>query len=69
MIRMNVIVEKDLQTRLKKASKRMGFSERELVHRAVETYIDAGHQSLNDLCRELQGWDELEAETMRIHGF
>ena len=66
---MNVVVEKELQERLKHASKKMGLTEREIVHRAVETYIDKSAEDMSDLYRELQIWDKLEAETMRIHGF
>ena len=60
----------DKQTRMqvRRVSKRLGVSEREVLHRAVSSYIHT-MGDLESLSRELDAWDELSAATMRKYNF
>lgn len=62
------VIEKDLQARLKHTSKKLGLTEREVIHRAVASYV--GHaDDISALYHELRAWDVMSAKTMGVHGF
>lgn len=62
------VLEKRLQTRMRTAAKRFGLDEREIMNRAISSYL----AELDDWFRlkdELRLWDALSAETMRKYRF
>ncbi len=60
------LIDKPLEARVKRASKKLGLPEREIVKRAVVAYL-AHDEAASDLSSELRAWDNLSAETMRKH--
>ncbi len=62
------LLDKKLQRRVGIASKKLGLSEREVVSRAVSTYL-WNISEVTSLSRELQIWDVLSAKTMRKYKF
>ena len=65
---MQLVINKTLHTKVKQASKTLGMPERELVQRAVLSFVeDAG--DIAALYRELRAWDVASARTMQKYGF
>ncbi|MEK7144386.1 MAG: hypothetical protein AAB794_00795 [Patescibacteria group bacterium] len=62
------LLDKKLQRRVGIASKKLGFSEREVVSRAISTYL-WNMSDVAALSRELQIWDVLSARTMQKYKF
>ena len=62
------LIDKPLQSRISRASKKLGLPEREIVRRAITTYLEPA-KGIVLLYRELQAWDALSAETMRKNDF
>lgn len=62
------LLDKKLQRRVGIASKKLGLSEREVVSRAVSTYL-WNISEVASLSRELQIWDVLSAKTMQKYKF
>jgi len=60
------LTDKLLEARVKRASKKLGLPEREIVKRAVAAYLMRG-EAVSNLSSELRAWDYLSAETMRKH--
>lgn len=61
------ILDKKLKQQIKRASRKTGLPEREVVQRAVSSYLGSVEE-LAVLQEELHMWDTLAAETMRKHG-
>lgn len=61
-------LEKKLQTRVKTTAKKLGLEEREILNRAVSSYL-LELDEWRGLKEELRLWDALSAETMRQHKF
>ncbi len=62
------ILDKKLQKRLILASKKLGLDRREVINRAVSTYLG----SIDDIFsfqNELRMWDILSARTMKKYKF
>ena len=62
------ILDKKLQKRVTVASKRLGLNKREVINRAVSTYLRSIDDMLS-LQNELRMWDVISAETMRKYKF
>lgn len=62
------VLTKQLQKRVQLASKKFGLNEREVINRAVSSYL-GNMEEFMSLQQELQLWDRLSAETMKKHGF
>ena len=62
------ILDKKLQKRVSLASKRLGLDKREVINRAVSSYLGSLDDML-DFQNELRMWDVLSAETMRKYKF
>jgi len=67
MTRMRTI-DKGLEQGVVRVSKKLGLTKRELINRAVSSYIGR-FNSLGSLYQELRMWDVLSAETMRKNNF
>ncbi|KKW20759.1 MAG: hypothetical protein UY70_C0007G0002 [Candidatus Kaiserbacteria bacterium GW2011_GWB1_52_6] len=62
------VIDRQLRQKVKRASKKMGLPEREVVERAVSSYLG----SLEDVAalqKELRMWDILSARTMQKYDF
>lgn len=62
------LLEKKLQKRMKAVAKQTGLNEREIVNRAVSSYL-AELNEWNKLRKELHVWDLLSAKTMQKYNF
>jgi len=62
------VLDKKLQQRVTRASKKLGIPEGEVVSRAVSTYLK-GVENTAALYQELRMWDILSAKTMRKYKF
>ena len=62
------ILDKRLQKRVRLASKKLGLDERQVINRAVSSYLGSV-EDLVGLQYELSLWDRLSAETMRKYKF
>ena len=62
------ILDTKLQKQVKVVSKRLGLNPRDVINRAVSSYIDS-MKELTDLQKELHIWDVLSAQTMRKYKF
>ena len=62
------VLEKKLQTRVKTAARELGLPEREVLNRAVSSYL-LELEEWRRLKEELRLWDVLSAETMRANKF
>lgn len=62
------ILDKKLQKRVVLASKKLGLDSREVINRAVSTYLGSIDDVLS-LQGELRMWDVLSAKTMRKYKF
>ena len=62
------ILDKQLQKRVRLASKKLGLDERQVINRAVSSYLGSV-EDLVGLQYELSLWDRLSAETMRKYKF
>ena len=62
------VLDKKLQKRVKTVSKKFGMNEREMINRAVLTYLSEIDDSVS-LIEELRLWDILSAKTMRKYKF
>ena len=62
------ILDKKLQKRVILASKQLGLDRREVINRAVSTYLESVDGVLS-LQSELRMWDVASAETMRKYNF
>lgn len=65
---MQLMINKTLRSRVKRASRELGLPERELVQRAVATYLD-DTDDIAALYRELRAWDVATAKTMQKYDF
>lgn len=61
-------LDKKLRGQVRVVSKRFGVSEREIVKRAVSSYI-GNFEDLINLQSELHAWDVLSARTMHKYNF
>ncbi|OGG73118.1 hypothetical protein A3A38_04895 [Candidatus Kaiserbacteria bacterium RIFCSPLOWO2_01_FULL_53_17] len=57
------LLDTKIQKEVRKASKRLGIPERDVVNRAVSLYL--GMSGVASLHEELRAWDVLSAKTMR----
>ena len=62
------VLDKQLQKRVRLASKRLGLQEREVINRAVSSYLGSIEDAAA-LNQELRIWDVLAARTMRKYKF
>lgn len=65
---MQFTTDKALQSKVRRASKKLGLPERELVERAVAFFIEESGD-IATLYRELRAWDIASAKTMQKYGF
>lgn len=65
---MMLILEKKLQTRVKTAAKKLGLDEREIMNRAVSSYL-VELDEWRRLRDELRAWDNLSADALRKYNF
>jgi len=63
-----VVLDKQLETRVRRASKKLGLGEREVIQRAVSNYLGEVEDFIS-LQHELRKWDVLTAKTIRKHKF
>jgi len=61
-------LDRKLQKQIYFASKKLGVPEREVVRRAISSYL-GNFEDLISLHREFQAWDILSAKTMRKYKF
>jgi len=61
--KMHVDVSKDVGTKIERMSGIMGIGKKELVDRAILTYIDSVSRFL-ELKKEFREWDELSDEAL-----
>ena len=62
------VLDKKLQKQIKMASEKLGLNERDVINRAVSSYL----QNIKEFTRlknELRLWDVLSAQTMRKYKF
>ncbi|HXK38731.1 MAG TPA: hypothetical protein VJ043_01415 [Candidatus Paceibacterota bacterium] len=62
------VMDKELEQRVARVSKKLGLTKREVINRAVSSYIGR-LDNLRSLYSELQAWDVLSAEMMRKNNF
>lgn len=62
------ILDSKLQKQIKVASRKLGLNPRDVVNRAVSSYLDSMKEFTN-LKKELHLWDILSAETLRKYQF
>lgn len=62
------ILDSKLQKQVKVVSKRLGINPRDVVNRAVSSYL-SNMKGFIDLKKELRLWDVLSAETLRKYKF
>jgi len=62
------ILDTKLQKQVKMVSKKLGLNPRDVVNRAVSSYL-GGMKEFTDLQKELHMWDILSAETLRKYKF
>lgn len=62
------ILDSKLQKQVKVVSKRLGLKPRDVVNRAVSSYLGS-IKEFTDLQKELNLWDVLSAQTMRKYKF
>ncbi len=62
------LLEKKLQKRMKAVAKQTGLNEREMINRAVSSYL-AELNEWSNLRKELRVWDALSARTMKKYNF
>ena len=62
------ILDTKLQKQVKVVSKRLGLNPRDVVNRAVSSYLWS-MKEFTDLQKELHLWDVLSAETLRKYKF
>ncbi len=62
------ILDTKLQKQVKVVSKRLGLNPREIVNRAVSSYL-GNIRELGNLKKELRMWNILSAQTMRKYKF
>jgi len=62
------LLDKKLQRQVGIASKKLGLSEREVISRAVSTYL-SNTPGAAELSHELRIWDVLSAKTMQKYRF
>ncbi len=62
------ILDKKLQKRVSWASKKLGLDKREVINRAVSTYL-GNIDDILSLQSELRMWDVLSAKTMKKYKF
>ena len=60
---MKVQIPKEMDMKLKDASKTLGFKEQEIIERAILFYLDTIKKQL-DLKQELKEWDMLSDEAL-----
>jgi len=60
---MYVEVSKEMDAKLKNASKTLGFDEEQLVERALLLYLDALEKQV-ELKKELMAWDKISDEDL-----
>lgn len=65
---MMLTLEKNLKVRMKTAAKKLGLEERDILNRAVESYLSELDE-WRKLKEELRLWDVLSAATMRKYRF
>ena len=63
---MQVTLDRSTHEKVRRASKKLGIPERDVVDRAVSLYL--GKDGMASLQDELRAWDAVAAETMRKHG-
>jgi len=68
MIAGMTVMDKELEQRVARVSKKLGLTKREVINRAVSSYIGR-LDNLRSLYSELQAWDVLSAEMMRKNNF
>jgi len=62
------ILDMKLQKQVKVVSKRLGLNPREVINRAVSSYLGS-MKEFADFQKELHVWDVLSAETLRKYKF
>ncbi|MDO8590126.1 MAG: hypothetical protein Q7R69_02540 [bacterium] len=62
------ILDIKLHKQVKMVSKRLGLNPREVINRAVSSYLGS-MKELTDLQKELHLWDVLSAQTMQKYKF
>ncbi|MDO8561939.1 MAG: hypothetical protein Q7S05_03890 [bacterium] len=62
------VIDEKLEQGVARVSKKLGLTKREVINRAVSSYIGR-FNGLGSLYQELRMWDTLSAETMRKNGF
>lgn len=62
------ILDSKLKKQVKVVSKRLGLNPREVVNRAVSSYL-GDMKEFTNLKKELHMWDVLSAETLRKYKF
>jgi len=62
------ILDTKLQKQVKTVSKKLGLNPRDVVNRAVSSYLGS-MKEFADLQKELYMWDVLSAETLRKYKF
>ena len=62
------ILDSKLQKRVKVVSKRLGLNPREVINRAVSSYLGS-IKEFADFKKELYMWNVLSAETLRKYKF
>ena len=61
-------LDKKLQKQVRTASKKLGVPEREIIKRAVSSYL-INFEDITSLRSELRVWDIISAKSMRSHHF
>lgn len=62
------ILDSKLQKRVRVASKKLGLNPKDVVNRAVSSYLGS-MKEFADFQKELRMWDILSAETLRKYKF
>lgn len=62
------VLDRKLQQRVKRVSKKTGLPEREIIERAVSSYL-GNLEDVAALQKELRVWDILSAKTMQKYSF
>ena len=62
------ILDVKLQKQVKMVSKRLGLNPREVINRAVSSYL-GNMKKFTDLQKELHMWNVLSAQTIRKYKF